>query len=298
MREIEFKAVAQILLSCIVILLTFSMNSQAASDGPEEKGAYVPERIVSLAPDITEILFALGLDEEIAGVTEFSSYPEAAQRKPKVGSYINLSIERIVILKPDLVIGTANGNKRDTINQLARIGIPVHIINPAAFEDLFHTILEVGKITGRSSQAHRIVDDLCRRVDYIRCMMKSAKRPRVFFQIGIHPIITVGNKTIHHSLIEIAGGLNVMGETEILYPKVNIEQIIASAPDVILVSSMKRGGDFEAVKKEWKRWKEIPAVKNDKIFIVDSDLTDRFSPRIVEGLERIAALLHPEIPDR
>ncbi|MCK9274491.1 MAG: cobalamin-binding protein [Syntrophales bacterium] len=257
----------------------------------------MPKRIVSLAPDITEILFALGLDKEIAGVTEFSSYPEAAQRKPKVGTYINLSVEKIVILNPDLVIGTANGNKRDTINQLARIGIRTHIINPAAFEDIFSTILEIGKITGRCSQADSIVKDLRRRVDYVCRIMETVKRPRIFFQIGIHPIITVGNKTVHHSLIEIAGGLNVMGETEILYPKVNIEQIIASAPDIILISSMKRESNFEAVKREWKRWKEIPAVRNDKIFIIDSDLTDRFSPRLIEGLERIAALLHPEISD-
>ncbi len=284
---------------CMLIVWCLSTNPACSATITDEMGreltlSSLPVRIVSLAPSITETLFALGLDREIVGVTRFSNYPEAVRSKPKVGSFIGLSLEKIVALRPDLVIGTADGNKRETIDQLAQIGIPVYITNPTTLEGIFETIAGLGAITGRSDEARAVVRELRRRVEKVGNAAGKRAHRRVFFQIGIHPIVSVGRGTLHDRLITLAGGINVAGNIDVTYPRMSIEQIIAAMPDIIIVSSMKRGGDFNEVGRTWERWKEIPAVKNNKVFTIDSDIVDHHSPRIVDGLEALAALIHPE----
>ncbi len=254
-----------------------------------------PQRIVSLAPSITETLFALGLDKEIAGVTMFSDYPEAARSKPKVGSFINISLEKVVSLNPDLVIGTSDGNRKETVGQLERVGLPVYVVNPETFEEIFCMILDIGKITGRGKEAKIVVRNLQKRIKSVVSLTKDLKKPRIFFQIGINPIVSVGKDTLHNKLIELAGGLNVTGDVMIKYPRCSIEDVIVKKPDIIIVSSMKRGEYFPRVRDGWKKWKNIPAVKNDRIDIIKSDLIDHSSPRIVDGLEKLAGIIHPEV---
>jgi len=254
-----------------------------------------PQRIVSLAPSITETLFALGLDREIAGVTMFSDYPAAALTKPKVGSFINISLEKVVALNPDLVIATADGNKKELILQLEALGLAVYVVNPQSFEDIFAMVGNVGKITAREEAAHRLVADLELRVRQIVSLVQAAQKPRVFFQIGIDPIVSVGRETVHHTLIHMAGGVNITQNIHISYPNLSVEEIIDKKPDVIIVSSMKRGGDFINVLREWRKWKNIPAVTNNRIHIINSDVTDHSSPRIVDGLEALAKIIHPEL---
>ncbi len=253
-----------------------------------------PGRIVSLAPNITETLFALGLDKEIVGVTVFSDYPEAAGKKAKVGSFVNLSLEKIVALEPDLVIATANGNRKKIILKLESMGISVYVIRPEGFEDIFKTIVNIGRITGKEDAAAALVDKLQRRVRKVRSMAGSVEKPRVFFQIGIDPIVSVGRDTIHNRLITLAGGINILGDVAIEYPRISIEKVIMKRPDIIIISSMKRGGKFAREKNKWNVWKDISAVKSGRIHVIDSDLTDHFSPRIVDGLEELFRIMHPE----
>ncbi len=252
-----------------------------------------PQRIVSLAPNITETLFDLGLGDKIVGVTTFSDYPEEARRKPKVGSYINLSLEKIVSLEPDLIIGTANGNKKETVLQLANLGFPVYVINPVMFDDIFKTIRHIGQITGRTAAAEDLVEKLTARVNAVVSATRALEKPRVFYQIGIDPIVTVGKNTVHNTLITLAGGINVTGEIALEYPRLSMEKVVFARPDIIIVSSMKRGGNFENIRDRWKQWKDIPAVKHDRIYIINSDLTDHSSPRIVDGLEELVRIIHP-----
>ena len=253
-----------------------------------------PGRIVSLAPNITETLFAIGLDKEIVGVTVFSDYPAAAGKKPRVGSFVNLSIEKIVALSPDLVIATANGNRKKTMLKLESMGIPVYVIRPEGFEDIFKTIVNIGRITGKEDAATALVDKLQRRVRRVLSMTGSLKKPRVFFQIGVDPIVSVGRDAIHNRLITLAGGINILGDSAIEYPRISIEKVIMKRPDVIIISSMRRGGKFTREKNKWNVWKDIPAVTSGRIHIIDSDLTDHFSPRIVDGLEELFKIIHPE----
>ncbi|WP_367360750.1 ABC transporter substrate-binding protein [Syntrophus sp. (in: bacteria)] len=253
-----------------------------------------PRRIVSLAPDISEILFALGLEKEIVGVSQFSDYPDAAKGKPKVGSYVSLSLERILSLSPDLVIGTTNGNRREAVNRLEQAGLNVYVVNPERFSDIYRTIINLGRITGRETAARQLADSMRKRAERIVSRTASCPRPKVFVQIDSHPLVTVGGSTIYSELIAMAGGHNIAARAPGKYPRYNLEALISKQPDVILLSPMvqraSRNGDLDF----WSRWQSIPAVRNSRIHLVNADLTDRFSPRIVQGLEEIAGILHPE----
>jgi len=289
-----------IFLILVFIILLFSSRANAGvcidKTGRRVNISPHPQRIVSLAPSITETLFALGLDREVVGVTMLSTYPEAARSKPRVGTFINISLERVVALNPDLVIGTADGNRKETVKQLEGVGLPVYVVNPKSLAEIFDMIVNIGRITGRADEARVLADGLKKRVGRVASSLRGLKRPRVFLQIGINPVITVGRDTLYSELIERAGGENIYKETTTRYPRCSIEDIIAKKPDIIIISSMKRGGKFPAAKDGWIRWGTIPAVRQDRIYIINTDLIDRASPRIVDGLEKMAEIIHPEVP--
>ncbi len=284
----------------LIMLIVLSSRGGYADICTDETGRKVnipssPKRIVSLAPSITETLFALGLDKEIVGVTTFSDYPEAARSKPRVGSFVNVSLEKVVSLNPDLIIGTADGNKKEMIEQLKRIGFPVYMINPANLEEIFEMVLDIGRITGRDNAAKDLVHSLRERVNAVVSRTAGLKKPRIFYQMGIDPIVTVGRDTLHNMLITLAGGINISGEETAKYPRYSIEEIIIKKPEIIIVSSMKKGEDFARIVDKWKRWKNIPAVKNNRIYVLESDLADHPSPRIIDGLEAITGIIRPEV---
>jgi len=254
-----------------------------------------PCRIVSLAPNITETLFALGLDELIVGVTRFCNYPREAASKEKVGGLINPSLEKIVSLRPDLIIGTADGNRKETIGRLERIGLPVYVVNPGNFDEILEMILSIGKITGRGHEAIRLVDSLRGRIERVALLTKNAERPKVFFQVGAGTLITAGKGTFTDMLIKLAGGRNIAGDATIRYPRLSIEEILFKNPDIIIVSSERGGPLAPSVKESWKLWKDISAVKKGTIHLIDPDLVSRPAPRIVKGLETMARIIHPEI---
>ena len=254
-----------------------------------------PKRIVSMAPSLTEILYYLGLEDRIAGVTQFSYYPPEAARKPNVGSYINLNAERIVSLNPDLAIGTKDGNKPTTVRLLEQAGIPVYIVNPRNIEDVISTIYAIGELCGVEKRAKELSTRLGTRVNRIYAKTMSLKRPLVFLQINIKPIMTVNKNTFHHDVIRLAGGDNMARDEPITYPRISIEEVMRKGPDVIIISSMERGGSFERARKGWMKWSSIPAVKERRVHLINSDLLDRPSPRIVKGLETMARLIHPEV---
>jgi iron complex transport system substrate-binding protein len=254
-----------------------------------------PQRIVSLAPNITEILFYLGLGNRVVGVTRYSYYPPEAMKKPKVGSYIRVNAEKIIALKPDLVLGTMDGNSSNSVQLLEQAGIPVYVVNPRTVEETIATIARLGALAGMGEKGEQTAETLTSRVNRIIRETAGLERPRVFLQINIRPIMTVNSRTIHNDVIRLAGGKNITAGLAVTYPRVSREEVIAEKPDVIIISSMAREGRFEKARQEWLRWPSIPAVKNRKVFLIDSDLIDRPSPRIIDGLEIMAGLLHAEV---
>jgi iron complex transport system substrate-binding protein len=252
-------------------------------------------RVVALAPSVTEIVYALGREARLVGVTRYSNYPPAAERLPLVGSYIQLDVERIVALQPDLCIAVKDGNPIAAVEQLESLGLSVFAINPLDLETVMQSVQAVGDLLGAESRAENIVRDMRRRIQQVQARVaQTTRRPTLFFQIGVSPIVSVGSNTFIHTLIELAGGVNVAAGPS-PYPRFSREQVIALAPEVIVISAMERAAQFEQVKAEWMQWPAIPAVKSQAVFIAPNDLFDRPSPRLVEALEVLAAFLHPDL---
>ncbi|RJP86508.1 MAG: cobalamin-binding protein [Desulfobacteraceae bacterium] len=254
-----------------------------------------PVRIVSLAPSITEIIFGLECENRLKGVTSHSDYPAAASTLPQVGSYVRLDIEKIIALQPDLCIGIKDGNPKESVMRLDSLGIPVYAVNPRRLDTIMASVLEIGNLLGASERAGKLAETMRTRIDRVEQLAATAgSRPRVFFQIGVAPIVSAGSDTFIHELIQKAGGVNLAG-TQTSYPRFSLEEIVVAAPDIIIITTMERENAFDEVKAGWRQWPNIPAVANNRIFLVDSDIFDRPSPRLVEALEMLARLIHPEL---
>ncbi len=271
--------------------VTLTVNDEA---GREVSFPFPPKRIVSLAPNITEILYSLGLDEEIVGVSNHCNFPEKAKRKVRVGSYISLDFEKITSLNPDLIIATGAGNTREMVNRLGKLGFQTYVIFPKNFDDILQSIIHIGQVVNRDREARGIIEGMKRRSQRVIELTKDLPRPKVFIQIGDAPIVTVGKGSFADDLLRLAGGENIAGKEKEVYPRFGMEEILKRSPEVIVISSMNPKGDYQKILQEWTRWKTIPAVKNGRIYLIDSDLLDRPSPRIIDGLEELARVLHPE----
>ena len=254
-----------------------------------------PKRLIALAPNLTEILFALGLGDRVVGVTNHCNYPPEARLKPRVGSYAHLNVEQIISLSPDLVIGTVDGNERYILDLLEQAHIKVFFVNPRDVRQTIETISTIGLVCGVPDRARQLSGDLTLRVNRVVEVTGARKRPLVFLQIHVQPIMTVSKNTVHHDLILLAGGDNMTADEPVTYPRISLEEVIRRKPEVILVSSMEREGRFEKARQDWLQWTSIPAVQKGKVHLIDSDLIDRPSPRVVDGLEIMAKLLHPEV---
>ena len=284
----------------IVFLAIFYADISCARTVTDEIGRSVnispaPQRIVSLAPGITETLYALGLDDKIAGVTTFCDWPAAARTKPRIGGFTNPSIEKIVSLKPDLIIATADGNRKDTVMQLERLRLPVYVTNPSDTNGILRSILHIGEITNREKDAGILVGKLQKRLNNITVQIRQKRKPRVFFQIGLEPVVTAGKGTLINEVIERAGGVNIAGHDVARYPRYSAEGIMGASPEIILFAPMVNDKEFTMVKSFWQKFEGIPAVKNNKIYPIKTDLISRASPRIVDAIEKMSLIFHPEI---
>jgi iron complex transport system substrate-binding protein len=282
---------AVILLSCIPATAKMVVDQLGRQlELPDD-----PQRIVSLAPSITEIIFHLNQADRLKGATQYSNYPSQASQLPKVGSYIRLDLERIIALKPDLCIAIKDGNPKEIVDRLQSMQIPVYVVDPRNLETVIQTIVEIGSVLNATENANKLADKMRKRLKRIEARVaKTDQRPRVFIQIGISPIISVGSQTFIHDLISRAGGVNVAAGYN-AYPRFSREQVLALSPDVIIITSMARQAVFEKVKAQWSRWQEMPAARDQRIFIVDSDVFDRPSPRLLDGLEMLVQLIHPHL---
>jgi iron complex transport system substrate-binding protein len=233
----------------------------------------------------------------VVGVTQHCNFPSEALAKPKVGSYVDLNIERILALKPDLIIATADGNEKESVERLVRFDLRVLVTNPKNLNEVFETIRTIGRMTRTEKEADRMVGLLEQRAERVIRACSRLSRPKVFLQINEQPLMTVGRDTFHHNLITLAAGINISGREAIKYPKYSLEQVLRSKPEVILITSMERGAPAEKKKERWNQWGQIPAVAKGRIYLLDSDVLDRPSPRLVDGLEALARAIHPELKD-
>lgn len=291
----------QLIVLLVITGLSLTMVAQStAGTVTDQLGRQVnvpenPQRIVALAPNITEIIFALGQEHRLKGVTRYSDFPSEAAKLFKVGSYVHLDLERIVALNPDLCIAIKDGNPRLVAQRLESLKIPVYAVDPKNLDTIMNTIIEIGELLDADEKAKMLVRDMYSRIQRVKSLVeKAAHRPGVFFQIGISPIVSVGTPTFIHELIVLAGGTN-LASGSIPYPRFSREQVLALSPEVFIITSMARAAVFEKVKAEWSQWPNLPAVRNKRIYLEDSNLFDRPTPRLVGGLELLVRLIHPEL---
>jgi len=252
-----------------------------------------PCRIVSLAPSITETLFALSLDSSIVGVTDYCDVPEAAKLKPKVGGMLNPNIERIIELKPDLVLMSASGNMQTDYQKLTSLGIPVFVSNPRTIDGVLKSIRDIGELTQHRATAETLAAKLRNRRSKIIEELRTKPSQKVLLLLSLNPLIAAGKGTFLDELITAARGENIARGAGISYPVLSREEIFHSKPDVIIATSdIVKARD--AIAAAYPEWRELPAIQNKRIAIVDASLVSRPGPRIVEGLEVVARMIHGE----
>ncbi len=257
-----------------------------------------PARIVSMAPNLTEILFALGLGPSIVGVTGDSDYPPAAADKPKVGSFWQPNIEAIVATRPDLVVTLGFEQQKNLAHRLRRMGCDSLILDIETIEDLFQGMLAVGAATGTDDRAREWVGDIQARIRGLRTTLGTGDAPKVLWVVQREPLRVAGRDTFPNELIELASGRNAIGATLHKYPPIGAEQVIASGIEVIIEPTMLEGDESkqrEQAFQYWSRFRNVPAVANGRIYIVDGDLVSRLSPRLYQGVEIVARCLRPEL---
>lgn len=254
-----------------------------------------PERIISLTPSNTEILFALGLGERVVGVTTYCDYPEEVKEKARIGD-LQGNVEEIVALKPDLVVAKAVLNE-DVVSKLRKLDVPVLCVDPESIDGVYRSIELISKVTGTSKAGDKIISDMKEKIAAVRqkvANIPQEERPKVFIEVGSDPLYTAGDETYVDELVSLAGGINIAKDIK-GYQMYSLETVVKINPDVILAADSY----YIDVKKEIKKrpgWDTIKAVqKGNLITDIDTNLVNRAGPRAAEAVEIIAHALYPDL---
>jgi len=249
------------------------------------------QRIVSLAPSITECLYAIGAGDRVQGVTDFCNFPPEAARKPHVGGMINPSIETVVGLEPDLVVLSMEGNVREDFRRLTSFGIPVFVSNPRTLEGIYRSLRLLGTLAGTEDSASHLVARLEARERAIRGGAAGKSPVRVLLFVSLQPLMCAGSNTFIDGLLHAAGGVNLASGARGTYPPYSRENVIAEDPEVILATSdiLPSGPTLQGMFPEWTA---VKAVRNGRVFPIEADLVSRPGPRALDALEKLFHLLH------
>ena len=256
-----------------------------------------PARIVSLAPNLTEILFALGLDEKIVAVSNGSDYPPEAANKKKIGTFWQPDTEAIIASQPDLVITLAFTQQKSAADSLNRLGYQVLTLKIEKIEELLTAIQKIGAATGKQPEAEELIVEIKNRIFADRQRAASnERRIKVLWAVQAEPLLVAGRNTFVNELIKLAGGENAIGPTIAQYPQIGTEEILTCGAEVIIQSAMGTtgmSGQQQAAETFWSKFANLPAVRNNRIYVVESDTILRLGPRLPQGLEKIARCLRP-----
>ena len=246
------------------------------------------QRIISLAPYITELLFAAGAGQAVVGVTEFSDYPEAARSLAQVGGGGGLDLEAILALQPDLVVAWQSGNPRGQVERLQSLGITVFLSEPRRLRDVPDTLQRLGLLAGTAAVAATRADHFRRRYTELHDHYAARPKVSVFYQIWEQPLMTLNGEHLFSDVLRLCGGENVFGALPALAPQIDLEAVLLADPDAIVVAA--DDGDSRSV-SAWQRWPELSAVKQGHVYALQRDQLVRHSPRILDGAERLCKLL-------
>jgi len=247
------------------------------------------ERIVALAPHIVENVFTAGAGDKLVGVVTYSDFPEAATKLPIVGGYAKTNLEKILELKPDLVIAWESGNSDASVARIQELGLTVYVDQPDKLKDVAKSIRDIGLLAGTSAVADMAASKYSEKIDNILSMKLGQKPVSTFYQVWNSPIRTINGKHIISNAIALCGGVNIYANESAIAPIINIESILERNPEVILASGMSDSKPEWL--EEWKDWPALQAVTLDNLYFVDPDHIQRHTVRILEGIETICAQL-------
>jgi len=243
-------------------------------------------RIISLAPDSTENLFAIGAEKKIIGVISGSDYPAAAKEIPIIGSYMGLDLERIIALHPDLIVTWGHLFSRQ-LDALKKMAIPIYTVEPKKLEDIPRTLKNLGCLTGNEKTANQVADNFSKQLLVLSKQYAHEKKVTVFYQIGADSLITINKESWINEVISLCGGQNIFANVKTLAPEIDWESLIVADPQVIISDAINL--DW---RNYWQRWPQLTAVKKQALFSINPDLIDRASPRLLQGAAQMCKLIN------
>lgn len=285
-------------MSAVALALLLLLPSAAAAESVVDMvGRRVsvparPARVVSLAPSLTEIAYAVGADDRLVGVTDHCDYPPEATRKTKIGGIYTMNLEAILSLKPDLLLATTEANRDEHIRVLDRLGLAVYVVHTVDLPSVLESIGRVGRLLGEPAEGERVVARLRRETEALARAVDGAPRPRVLYVVWGSPLIVPGRDTLITDLIRRAGGESVSGQERSEFPRFSVEEALARRPERIVLASHGRG-TVEDHLRLWPQIRLFPAAREGRVGVVDGDLTHRSGPRIAEALRALTRLIHP-----
>ncbi len=285
---------ADFIMVLITLVLVMMAPAHAADEGPsviDDDGNRLSlpapaQRIISLAPSMTELLFSLGAGDQLAGVMDYSDYPPEALTLPVVGRYDALDMERIVALQPDLIVAWRSGNPRGALNRLSALGFPVYIAEPDSLRSVGEHLARLGQLTGHAAQGEALNRQFSDQIQQLQAEFGSREPVSVFYQVWHSPMISVGGQELINDMIALCGGQNIFAGLPV-GPKVNLEDVLARNPEVIIASGSS--AEAPAWLDEWLRWPQLQAVADQHLYVIPPDLVQRHSLRALQGARQMCA---------
>jgi iron complex transport system substrate-binding protein len=287
------KLLAILAASFVFLILNTRFSVLEQVSGDEHRASNI-QRIVSLSPNLTEIVFSLGLGDRVVGVSSDSDWPAEANSKPKVGTFWQPNIEVIIAAKPDLVVCETFLQQNEAAQALKRAGLNILPLRVESIDELFAAIRSIGQAAGCTEKAEQLADSLKEQLDQIREVSSSLKKVKVLWVIQTEPVRVAGVNTFVNEIIELAGGQNAIAPTGDQYPSISTEEIIGCNAEVIIQSAMgtqDMAKQQESAEKFWSRFPNLPAVKNKRIYVINPDTVLRLGPRLGEGAQTVAQCL-------
>ena len=256
------------------------------------------QRIVSLSPNLTEIIFALGLGDRVVAVSNNCDWPAEVNAKPKVGTFWQPNAETIIAARPDLVVCETFPQQKETAETLKRAGLNVLSLQVESIDELFSAIFQIGVAADCNTAAEQLTANVEEELGRIKSMSSTSEKVKVLWVIQTEPVRVAGVNTFINEIIKLAGGQNAIAPTVDQYPSIGTEEIISCGAEVIIQSAMGSENIAEqqkAAEEFWGKFANLPAVKNKRIYVIDSDAVLRLGPRLPEGVKAVTRLLHPEL---
>ncbi len=277
-----------LLLALLPALAAAEIRLQDAQ-GNEVVLAQPAQRIVSLAPHLTEVVYAAAAGAQLVGTASYSDYPEAALTIPRVGSSDNVSYESLVALKPDLVLVWLSGNGVETANRLRELGLTLFVSEPRTLEDVATSLRQIGRLSGHDQEAEQAAARFMGQLRYLRETYSTQSAIDVYYQIWNEPLLTLNGEHLISDVVRLCGGRNVFADAMPMVLRINVESVIRADPQVIVASGMDEARPEWL--DDWRRWTTITAVREQQLYFIPPDLLQRHTPRIIQGAQLLCEYL-------